>query len=442
LFNRLTGTRDALVADYPGLTRDRLYGFTAGGLEPAIVIDTGGLVEAGDELAALMRRQVELALAEADVIVMLADGRESLTAEDRFVAAAVRRSGKPVVLAVNKTEGREREAALAEFHELGFAEIHAISASHGDGVHELVGAALRAALRSGRESLAPPAPGEGPRIAVVGRPNVGKSTLINRLLGEERLVTRDEPGTTRDAIRVPFEMDGRPYVLVDTAGVRRRARVTTAIEKFSVVKTLQAVDEADAVIVLIDAREGVTEQDASLVGLVLERGRALTVGVNKWDGLSAGARHTVMAALERDLPFLDFVEVHPLSALHGSNIREVFEAAARAAAAAQAELPTPELTRVLEEIVASHPPPVVRRHRIRLTYAHQGGRRPPLIVVHGTQTELLPDSYRRFLINRFRAAFGLTGTPIRLELRTARNPYAGRRNVLTRRQLRKRRRLR
>jgi GTP-binding protein len=289
----------------------------------------------------------------------------------------------------------------------------------------------------------PAAPGpQGPRITVVGRPNVGKSTLINRLLREERLVTRDEPGTTRDAIRVPFEWDGEPYTLVDTAGVRRRGRVTDVIEKFSVAKTLQAVEEADAVIVLLDAREGVTEQDASLIGLVLERGRALTLGVNKWDGLRDAERRRVMSALKRDLPFLDFVEVHPVSALHGSNIVAIFESAVRAARAARAELPTPELTRVLEEVVSTYPPPMVRRHRIKLTYAHQGGRRPPLIVVHGNQTELLPDSYRRYLVNRFRKAFELTGTPIRLELRTGRNPFAGRRNPLTKRQVQKRRRLR
>jgi GTP-binding protein len=373
---------------------------------------------------------------------MLVDGQQGVTTEDRFVADLVRRAGKPVVLAANKTEGRDRDSALTDFYELGFASMQAISASHGDGVRDLHAAAMTAAAAATPRTEPSPAEPAGPQIAVVGRPNVGKSTLINRLLREDRLVTRDAPGTTRDAIRVPFEMDGESYTLVDTAGVRRRARVTATVEKFSVAKTLQAVDEADAVIVLLDAREGVTEQDVSLVGLVLERGRALALGVNKWDGLTDGQRHRVMAGIGRELPFLDFVEVHPVSALHGSNIVDLFGAAARAAVAARAELSTQELNRVLEEVVASHPPPLVRRHRIRLTYAHQGGRRPPLIVVHGNQTELLPDSYRRYLVNRFRKAFGLTGTPIRLELRTGRNPYAGRRNVLTRRQVRKRRRVR
>lgn len=440
LFNRLTHTRDALVADYPGLTRDRLYGFTGGTSPPAIVIDTGGLVPGGDEMAALMRRQVGLAVDEADVVVMLVDGVAGLCAEDRFVAELVRRTGKPLVLAVNKTEGRECAAAVADFFELGIGEPRAISASHGEGVGELLDAAL-ACVPQPAGSVTAPGESTGPLITVVGRPNVGKSTLINRLLREDRLVTRDEPGTTRDAIRVPFIMEGEPYTLVDTAGIRRRARVEDAIEKFSVVKALQAIDAADAVIFLLDAREGVTEQDAALIGLVLERGRALTLGLNKWDGLSAGQRHRVLDSVSRNLPFLDFVEVHPVSALHGSNIVDLFRSATRAATAARAELPTQDLNRVLAEVVATHPPPVVRRSRIRLTYAHQGGRRPPLIVIHGNQTQFLPDSYRRYLIGRFRQAFRLVGTPIRIELRSGKNPFAGRRNPLTARQVRKRRRV-
>ena len=442
LFNRLTGTRDALVADFPGLTRDRLYGFTGGGLPAAIVIDTGGLTEFPDEMAALMRRQVEFAVAEADVIIMVVDGRDMPGNDDRFVASLMRRAGKPVLLAVNKSEGRPADQAVLEYHELGINTPHAISASQGAGVRLLIEAAVALAPAGESTADSPALDARHPSIAVVGRPNVGKSTLINRLLREDRLVTRDEPGTTRDAIRVAFEFDGRPFTLIDTAGVRRRARVTDTIEKFSIAKTLQAVDEADAVIMLIDAREGVTDQDASLIGLILERGRALTLGMNKWDGLGDTQRRRTMSALKRDLPFLEFAEVHPVSALNGSNIVELFAAAERAAQAARAELPTQELTRVLTEFVANHPPPMVRRHRIRLTYAHQGGRRPPLIVVHGNQTELLPESYRRYLINRFREAFQLSGTPIRLELKTGRNPFAGRRNPLTQRQVQKRRRLR
>lgn len=446
LFNRLTGTRDALVADYPGLTRDRLYGFTAAELPDAVVIDTGGLVVAGDSMAALMQAQVGLALDEADAVLMVVDGQAGLVAEDHHVASLLRRSGKPVVLAVNKGEGREAAGFTADFWELGFGQPRAISASRGDGVRELLDSALACCPpadpgQDATDPAADPVP-PGRRIAVLGRPNVGKSTLINRLLREERLVTRDEAGTTRDLVRVPFELEGEHFTLVDTAGLRRRAKVSGTIEKFSVAKTLQALDEADAVIVLLDAREGVTEQDASLIGLVIERGRALSIGINKWDGLSDSDRRKFMHGFAHMLPFLDFVEHHAISALHGSNILDLFRSAERAATAAHAELPTQELTRILETLVEAHPPPIVRRQRIRLSYAHQGGRRPPLIVVHGTQTALLPDSYRRFLINEFRRAFKLTGTPIRLELRTGKNPFAGRRNTLTRRQLEKRRRLR
>lgn len=387
-----------------------------------------------------MRRQVDFAVTEADVVVMLTDGQEGVTRDDRHVAQLARRSGKPVVLAVNKVEGREGSVAVAEFFELGLDTPQAVSASHGDGVRELLQAALALVPQGTGRPLAE-TEASGPCIAVIGRPNVGKSTLINRLLREERLVTRDEPGTTRDAIRVPFVARGKPYTLIDTAGIRRRARVSEAIEKFSVVKALQAMDEADAVIVLLDAREGVTEQDAALIGLILERGRALTLGINKWDGLTDGQRRQAMESVTRNLPFLDFVEVHHLSALHGSNISELFDSAARAAGAARAELPTQELNRVLKDMVTSHPPPVVHRHRIRLSYAHQGGRRPPLIIIHGNQTTQLPDSYRRFLVNGFRRAFRLTGTPLRIELRTGRNPFAGRRNELSERQIRKRRRI-
>ncbi len=341
LFNRLTGTRDALVADFPGLTRDRLYGFASGAVASALVIDTGGLTESGDEMASLIHRQIELAVAEADVIIMLTDGQQGMTSEDRYVASLVRRSGKPVVLAVNKVEGRVPDMVVAEFYELGLDTPHAVSASRGDGVRDLFAAALAACPPAAGAAGDHPTELQGPRITVIGRPNVGKSTLINRLLREDRLVTRDEPGTTRDAIRVPFEMDGEPYTLVDTAGIRRRARVTDTIEKFSIAKSLQAVEEADAVIVLLDAREGVTEQDVSLIGLVLERGRALTIGINKWDGQSDSQRRHFMHAYALALPFLDFAEVHQVSALHGSNITDLFRSATRAAVAARAELPTP-----------------------------------------------------------------------------------------------------
>jgi GTP-binding protein len=447
LFNRLTGTKDALVADYPGLTRDRQYGFArvpAGEdsvARSAIVIDTGGVTGDRRELDVQMSRQVESAVAEAHVVILMVDGEAGLTAGDEAVAELVRRTGKPVVLAVNKTEGRASEESVAEFYALGIGEPIAISSTRGDRVPALLEAAL---------SMCPPAPAEvagetaaqGTRIAGIGKPNVGKSTLINRFLGEERLVTQDEAGTTRDSIAIPFEYEGAAFVLVDTAGIRRRARVTGMIEKFSIVKSLQALEEADAVIVLIDAREGVTEQDTSLIGLVLQRGRALTLGVNKWDGLTERQRSELRGELDRQLPFLDFVDTHFISALHGSNIFDILSSADDAARAAVRDMSTRVLNDVLHEAIQAHPPPVVRRHRIKLSYAHQGGKRPPTIVIHGNQTERLPGSYRRYLVKRFRRAFRLRGTPVRIELRTGRNPYEGRRNKLTPRQVRSRDRVR
>jgi GTP-binding protein len=457
LFNRLTGTKDALVADFPGLTRDRLYGFARlhggrgdapdDGATPtpihssAIVIDTGGLTGDRGDVDEQTARQVDLAVSEAHAVLLMVDGGDGCTPGDRHVAELVRRSGKPVVLVVNKTEGRAADEAVSEFFELGLGDPVAVSATRGDRVRELLDLALALC----------PAPESDDRIsddaaathiAVLGRPNVGKSTLINRILGEERLVTLDTAGTTRDSIAVPFTFEERPFVLVDTAGIRRRARVKEMVEKFSVVKALQALENADAVIVLIDAREGVTDQDISLIGLILERGRALTLGVNKWDGMSVKARADLRDALDRKLPFLDFVETHFVSARHGSNVFDLLVSASRAADAAKRDLDTPRLNEVLQEALSAHPPPVVRGRRVKLSYAHQGGKRPPTVVIHGNQTEHLAESYRRYLIKKFRRAFRLQGTPIRLELRTGRNPYEGRRNRLTPRQARRRKRVR
>ncbi len=437
LFNRLTRSRDALVADQPGLTRDRKYGIGRLGDRPYLVVDTGGISGEADGVEALMDRQVRLAIEEADHILFLVDAREGLTGGDEQIAAELRRTGKPVTLVVNKSESLDRELAAAEFHALGLGEPVPVSAAHGRGVKPLVNEVL--------ETLPPaeeaPEEEKGVQIAVVGRPNVGKSTLINRLLGEERLVAYDQPGTTRDSVQVPFEHQGKRYTLIDTAGVRRRARVSEAIEKFSVIKALQAMEQANVVLLVLDAHEGVTEQDANLAGHVLESGRALVVVVNKWDGLDPDQRERVKAELERRLPFLSFAEVRFVSALHGTGVGHLMEAVDRAWRAATADLKTAELTRVLEQAVQEHQPPLVRGRRIKLRYAHQGGRNPPVIVIHGNQTESVPAAYRRYLVNRFREAFDLWGTPVRIEFRTAENPYKGRRNKLTPRQRQKRRRL-
>ncbi len=439
LFNVLTGTRDALVADVPGVTRDRKYGYGRAGGRRFIVIDTGGLIEAPRGIEQPMATQTLRAIEEAERVVFVVDGRDGLTQADRFVAGVIRRSGKPVVVAVNKSEGREGEAAVADFHELGLGEPMPVAAAHAQGVGELIEVVL-ADVEPEPEEAADEAD-RSLRVCVVGRPNVGKSTLINRLVGEERLIAYDEPGTTRDTILVPFERDGRHFTLFDTAGVRRRARVEDRAEKFSVIKTLQAVDASNVVIGVLDARETVAEQDATLLGLVAERGRALVIAVNKWDHVAAEQRAEIRAGLEQRLHFLDYAPVHFISALHGSGVGELMESVGRAYDAAMRDLPTPELTRVLEGAMEQHQPPLVRGRRVKLRYAHQGGRNPPVIVVHGTQAERTPEDYRRYLANCFRKAFDLYGTPVRVQFRSEDNPFAGRRNELTPRQRRKRQRL-
>jgi GTP-binding protein len=439
LFNRLTRSRDALVADYPGLTRDRKYGFGRLGPIPYLVIDTGGVAGGEEGIDEAMVEQTVKALQEADVAIVMVDGRSGITAADEHVASLARRHAKKTWLAVNKAEGLEATTANADFYGLGLGEPVAVSAAHGDRIGALMDEVL---ADFEPETAAPEADDEHElRIAIVGRPNVGKSTLANRLLGEERLVVYDQPGTTRDSVEVAFEKNDRKYMLIDTAGIRRRSRVSEAIEKFSIVKALQAIERAHVVIAVLDAQEGVTEQDVSLLGLVLERGRALVVVTNKWDGLSPEKRKKVRDDLDRRLPFLDFAERITISALHGTAVGELLPAAERAYKAAIADLSTTELTRELEGAVMEHPPPMVRGRRIRLRYAHQGGRNPPVIVIHGNQTERLPEAYRRYLVNRFRKAFRLKGTPVRLSFKTSDNPYKGRRNKLTPRQERKRSRL-
>ncbi len=439
LFNRLTRSRDALVADYPGLTRDRKYGFGKLGPIPYLVIDTGGVAGGEEGIEEAMVEQTVKALREADAAIIMVDGRSGITPADQHVADLARRHARKTWLAVNKSEGMESTTANADFYGLGLGDPIAVSATHGDHISALMDEVLESFAA---EEEAPEADDETElRIAVIGRPNVGKSTLINRLLGEERMVVFDLPGTTRDTVEVPFERNDRKYLLIDTAGIRRKARVSEAIEKFSIVKALQAIEKAHVVIAVLDAQEGVTEQDVSLLGLVLERGRALVVVTNKWDGLSAEQRKKVRDDLERRLPFLDFAERITISALHGTAVGDLLPAVERAYSAATRDLSTTELTRELEAAIMEHPTPLVRGRRVKLRYAHQGGRNPPVIVIHGNQTDKLPESYRRYLINRFRKAFKLKGTPVRLSFKKGKNPFAGRRNKLTPRQERKRARL-
>jgi GTPase len=430
LFNVLTGTRDAIVADVPGLTRDRQYGFGRVGPMPFVVIDTGGLVENPKGIEAQMRAQTERAVAEADRLILLVDGRAGLTSQDDFVAREIRKSGKPTTLAINKLEGLDPDMAAADFHALGLGEPLGIAASHGQGCEELMIQALAglgAEAQTGGEATDPAA--AGVRIAIIGRPNVGKSTLVNRLLGEERVIASEQPGTTRDSILVPFERDGRKFQLIDTAGMRRRARVEDVIERASVAKTLQAIDEAHVVILVIDAHDTVAEQDASVLGVALQRGRALIIAINKWDGIPAEQREDIHRQLALKLDFVPFAPLHFISARHGTGVGELMQSAERAYEAAMRELPTKELTRTLEHALTVHQPPLVHGRRIKLRYAHQGGRNPPRIVIHGNQTASVPDAYTRYLVNVFRKKFDLFATPVVIEYRTDANPYDRARRV-------------
>ncbi|NBC47255.1 MAG: ribosome biogenesis GTPase Der [Gammaproteobacteria bacterium] len=444
LFNRLTRSRDALVADFPGLTRDRQYGVGRVGPAPYVVVDTGG-ISGGEGVEMLTEQQVQRAIEDADHLLFLVDAREGSNSIDLEIAEQLRRTGKPLTLVANKVDHVDWETSAAEFHLLGVGDPHPIAATQGRGVKALLDQVFArlpsTAGAAEAETDEDEATGAATKIAVVGRPNAGKSTLINRLLGEDRVVVFDSPGTTRDSISIPFSLGEHHYQLIDTAGMRRRARITEAIEKFSVVKTLQAIEACNVAILVLDAHTGIGDQDATLAAHLVDSGRALVVAVNKWDGLDPTERRQIKEAVARRLPFLDFAEVEFISALHGSGVGLLLETADRAFENATRTLPTPLLTRLLEDAVQEHPPPLVRGRRIKLRYAHQGGRNPPIIVIHGNQTGDLPESYRRYLINRFRKALHLFGTPMRLELKSGENPYAGRRNRLTPRQARKRDRL-
>jgi GTP-binding protein len=441
LFNRMTHSQDALVADFPGLTRDRKYGDGKAGDRPFIVIDTGGLSGDDADLSGLMVQQAWQAVEEADLVLFLVDARAGLNALDEAVAEALRRTGKPHILVANKIDGIDADSALAEFHSLGLGDPVPLSASHGRGMLRLMQLAMDKLPAAEVREDADAGQDDSIRVAVAGRPNVGKSTLINRMLGEERVLAWDMPGTTRDSIFIPFECDGKHYTLIDTAGVRRRARVHEAVEKFSVIKTLQAIDAAHVVILVLDAQQEISEQDASLAGYIAEKGRALVLAVNKWDGLDEHSRERIRDQLDRRLPFLDFAQTVFISAKHGSGVGELLPLVQKAHAAAMRELSTPELTRILERAVLEHQPPLVRGRRIKLRYAHQGGRNPPVIVIHGNQTERVPRTYQRYLVNKFRSALQLTGTPVRIEFKTGSNPYEGRSNKLTPRQVKRKGRL-
>ncbi len=425
LFNRLTRSRDALVADLPGLTRDRHYGEGRVGDRPFLVIDTGGFEPVAKEgILHEMAKQTKQAVAEADVVVFIVDGRQGLTPHDKTITDFLRKAGRKVMLVVNKSEGMKYTSVTADFYELGLGDPYVISAAHGDGVADLVSEALDLATADQPEEVEDDDKVRGIKIAIVGRPNVGKSTMVNTLLGEERVIAFDMPGTTRDSIEIPFERDGKHYTLIDTAGIRRKGKVFEAIEKFSVVKTLQSISDANVVLLLLDAQQDISEQDAHIAGFVLESGRALVVGVNKWDGLNTGQRDHIKREIDRKLSFLGFAKMHFISAIKGTGIPPMLKSIDAAYAAAMRKLPTPQLTRALQEAVDHQQPRRKGSIRPKLRYAHQGGQNPPVIVVHGSALDAIDANYKRYLEKHFRESFSLTGTPLRIELRSGKNPFS------------------
>jgi len=425
LFNVFTRSRDAIVANEPGLTRDRQYGVGERGDKKFIVVDTGGLSGEKQDLDDLMARQTRQAMDEADEIIFLVDAHAGLTSGDRFIADLVRKSGKSCHVVVNKVDGFDPQQVQAEFFALGFEHVETIAAAHRKGT----GVLLDQLLEAYPTQQTPEVTTSGPQVAVIGRPNVGKSTLINRLAGEERVVAFDQPGTTRDTISVPFERHGKPYTLIDTAGVRRRGKVQQAVEKFSVIKALEAIEKAHVVILVIDARDGLTDQDLTLLGYVLNGGRALVLAINKWDGLDSGQRDKNRSTLQRRLTFVPFAAQHFISARHGTGVGEMMASVDQAYASAFRDFNTRYLTDLLEEAVFKHNPPLHHGRRVKLRYAHQGGRNPPIIVIHGNQTQHLPDAYQRYLANFFITKLKLKGTPLRIELKSGSNPYANKKST-------------
>ncbi|MBU2967229.1 ribosome biogenesis GTPase Der [Amphritea sp. 2_MG-2023] len=436
LFNRLTKSRDALVADYSGLTRDRKYGEGRLGDRDYIVIDTGGISGDEDGIDYKMAEQSLVAIEEADIVLFLVDGRAGLNPADEMIADHLRRSEKESYLIVNKTDGLDPDIAMSDFYCLGLSEPLPIAAAHGRGVTQLVEYVLsEIPLRD--ESAEDEERQRQKKIAIIGRPNVGKSTLVNRILGEDRVVVFDQAGTTRDSIYIPFERDGEPYTLIDTAGIRRRKNVTEAVEKFSIIKTLRAINDANVVVLVIDAREGVSDQDLHLLGYVLDAGRSLVIAINKWDGMTGEEKEEVREQLRRRLEFVSFARMHFISALHGSGVGNLFVSVDEAYGFAMTKWATNKLTRLLEDIVADHQPPMVNGNRIKLRYAHQGGSNPPIIVIHGNQTNSLPGSYKRYLENKFTKVLGIKGTPLRFEFKSSDNPFKDKKNELSKRQVMK-----
>ncbi len=466
LFNRITRTRNAIVANFAGLTRDRQYGEASFEGRRFIVVDTGGLGEEEQGIDDAMAHQSLTAIEEADIVLFLVDCRAGLSAGDELIARHLRENHKKTFLVVNKSDGTDPDIATSEFFALGFQEVHPIAAAHGRGVHQLMEAVAHSLFpelvdivevdeddewdgdadgeRGAEDSVEESEDSTQPRrikIAIVGRPNVGKSTLVNRMLGEDRVVVFDLPGTTRDSIYIDYQRNDDTFTLIDTAGIRKRKNVKETIEKFSIVKTLQAIEDANVVILVMDAQEGIVEQDLHLLGHVIEKGRALVVAINKWDGLDEDQRNEVKRVLDRRMQFTRFATTHFISALHGSGVGNLYESIKKAYKSATQKLSTPFLTRILEDAVSSHQPPLVNGRRIKLRYAHAGGQNPPLIVIHGNQVDKVPDHYRRYLENVYRDVLQMSGTPLRIEFKGGDNPYEGKRNTLTPRQLQKRKRL-
>jgi GTP-binding protein len=439
LFNALTRTRDALVADMPGVTRDRQYGISRVGKNPCLLVDTGGLVSNAEGIDYLTAQQVHQAIEESELVLFVVSARDGLMAEDKEIASLLRKSSSQVVMVANKIDGLDEETAVADFASLGMGDLLPVAAAHRRGLDSMMRRV---------EQLLPEAPEaeeeettDRLRLAIVGRPNVGKSTLVNRLLGEERVLAFDQPGTTRDTISTMMERDGQEYELIDTAGVRRRSRVTEVVEKFSTIKALQAIERAHVVVLMLDANEGLTDQDTTLLGHVLTQGRALVIALNKWDGLDPDHRKRIRSDMDRKLTYVDWAQRVTLSALHGSGIQELMKAVQVAWKSALKDFSTPELTRVLTAAFDAHQPPMKHGRTAKLRYAHSGGKLPPRIIIHGSRTDTIPDSYRRYLVNRFIKHFKLKGTPVFIDFRDSDNPYKNRKNVLSRRQLEKRKRL-